>query len=92
MNHFKYAAKSPQGEHIEGTISAATKAEALAELRSKSLVLLRLDEAGGARGAGTRWTLGSRKPAIKARKGELVIFTRQLATMVGAGLSLFESL
>lgn len=92
MNHFKYAAKSPQGEHIEGTISAATKAEALAELRSKNLVLLRLDETGGSRGVGARWTLGTRKPKVKASKGELVIFTRQLATMVGAGLSLLESL
>lgn len=92
MNHFKYAAKSPQGEHVEGTISAATKAEAIAELRSKNLILLRLDEAAGSRGVGTRWSLGSRKPKARARKGELVIFTRQLATMVGAGLSLLESL
>ncbi|MDP6937633.1 MAG: type II secretion system F family protein [Planctomycetota bacterium] len=92
MNHFKYAAKSPQGEHVEGTISASTKAEALAELRSKNLVLLRLDEAGGTSGVGARWSFGSRKPKVKARKGELVIFTRQLATMVGAGLSLLESL
>lgn len=92
VNHFKYAAKSPQGKHVEGTISAATKAEALAELRSKNLVLLRLDEVGGAAGVGARWSFGRRKPKVKARKGELVIFTRQLATMVGAGLSLLESL
>ena len=92
MNHFKYAAKSPQGEHVEGTISATNKAEALAELRSKNLILLRLDEAGGVGRAGGRWSFGKRKPTIKAGKGELVIFTRQLATMVGAGLSLLESL
>ena len=92
MNHFKYAAKSPQGEHVEGTISAANKAEALAELRSKNLILLRLDEAGGVGHVGARWSFGPRKPKVKARKGELVIFTRQLATMVGAGLSLLESL
>jgi type IV pilus assembly protein PilC len=92
VNHFKYAAKSPQGEHVEGTISATNKAEALAELRSKNLILLRLDEAGGVGRAGGRWSFGKRKPTIKAGKGELVIFTRQLATMVGAGLSLLESL
>ena len=92
MNHFKYAAKSPQGEHVEGTISATNKAEALAELRSKNLILLRLDEAGGVGRAGGRWSFGKRKPTMKAGKGELVIFTRQLATMVGAGLSLLESL
>jgi len=92
VNHFKYAAKSPQGEHVEGTISATNKAEALAELRSKNLILLRLDQAGGVGGVGGRWSFGKRKPTIKAGKGELVIFTRQLATMVGAGLSLLESL
>jgi type IV pilus assembly protein PilC len=92
VNHFKYAAKSPQGEHVEGTISATNKAEALAELRSKNLILLRLDQAGGVGRAGGRWSFGKRKPTIKAGKGELVIFTRQLATMVGAGLSLLESL
>jgi len=77
---------------VEGTISATNKAEALAELRSKNLILLRLDEAGGVGRAGGRWSFGKRKPTIKAGKGELVIFTRQLATMVGAGLSLLESL
>ncbi|MEC8493467.1 MAG: type II secretion system F family protein, partial [Planctomycetota bacterium] len=97
MAEFKYAAKDPGGSTVEGTIQAETKAEAVAELRRKNLIILRLDEGGGRKGlfkkrkagggAGKAPTRGGR-----AKKGEIVIFTRQLATMVGAGLSLLEAL
>ncbi len=94
MIHFKYAAKGPGGETVEGTLAAANKADAVAELRKQNLVVMRLDEAGGA-GRSTKKrsvniTIGKPKPGGK--KAEVVIFTRQLATMVGAGLSLLESL
>lgn len=98
MAEFKYAAKGPGGSTVEGTIQAETKAEAVAELRRKNLIILRLDEGsgrkspfwkkkGGADAAGKAPTRGGR-----AKKSEIVIFTRQLATMVGAGLSLLECL
>lgn len=91
MNQFKYAAKGPTGNKVEGTISAASKAEAVAELRRQNLVVIRLDDAGKPEKKKlSEFSFG--KPRIKAKKGELVIFTRQLATMVGAGLSLLESL
>ena len=92
MNQFKYAAKGPTGQTVEGTISAGTKAEAVAELRKQNLVVMRLDQASA---TGKKRSLGEirfGKVKVKAKKGELVIFTRQLATMVGAGLSLLESL
>lgn len=92
MNVFKYAAKGPTGQTVEGTISAATKAEAVAELRKQNLVVMRLDAASSKKKkkSGGEFRFGKLVP--KAKKGELVIFTRQLATMVGAGLSLLESL
>jgi type IV pilus assembly protein PilC len=89
VNQFKYAAKGPSGQTVEGTISASTKAEAVAELRKQNLVVMRLDASSGKKGLG-EFRFG--KVKIKGKKGELVIFTRQLATMVGAGLSLLESL
>ena len=91
MIHFKYAAKGPGGQTVEGTISAQSKAEAVAELRKQDLVIMRLDEEG-VRGVIMSKSFSFGKPKVKARKGELVIFTRQLSTMVGAGLSLLESL
>ena len=98
MTTFKYAAKGPGGKTVEGTINANDRTEAVAELRRQNLVVMRVDEAsaspakknpatpsGGAKKVSTR---GS--PSCK--KSDLVIFTRQLSTMVGAGLALLESL
>jgi type IV pilus assembly protein PilC len=90
VNQFKYAAKGPSGQTVEGTISAATRAEAVAELRKQNLVVMRLDQESSRRKGLGEFRFG--KVKVKAKKSELVIFTRQLATMVGAGLSLLESL
>jgi len=93
---FQYAAKDPAGTTVQGTISAESKAEAVAELRRQNLVVLRLDEGSG-KGRKKRASGGAAPPTgkmvrIKAKRRDVVIFTRQLATMVGAGLSLLESL
>ena len=94
MSTFKYAAKGPGGKTVEGTINAADKHEAVAELRRQNLVVMRVDEAGAVSkpkaGSASGRTFFSRNPS--ANKQELVIFTRQLATMVGAGLALLESI
>ncbi len=92
MTQFKYAAKEPSGNTVTGTIEASSKADALNALRKQNLVIMKLDEAamGGKKLSEINLSFGS--PKIKAKKGELVIFTRQLATMVGAGLSMLESL
>jgi type IV pilus assembly protein PilC len=94
---FKYAAKGPGGKTVEGTINASDKTEAVAELRKQNLVVVRVDEAGAQatakkKAVGGRTAGGLFKVKPKASRTELVIFTRQLATMVGAGLALLESL
>jgi type IV pilus assembly protein PilC len=92
MATWKYAAKDPGGRTVEGTIDAVDRGGAVAELRRKNLVVLKLDEAGAfaRRGAGSRFQLF--KPKASATSAELVIFTRQLSTMVASGLALLESL
>lgn len=95
MSTFKYAAKGPGGKTVEGTVDAADRNEAVAELRKQNLVVIRVEQAGGnskaARPAGAKKTsFFSAGPS--ASKNELVLFTRQLSTMVGAGLALLESL
>jgi type IV pilus assembly protein PilC len=101
MADFKYSAKSAGGATVEGMISADTKAAAVSELRKKNLTIIRLDEDKARRlpfGSGRTTLAGaaaqerSQTAKVRAKKQELVIFTRQLATMVGAGLSLLESL
>lgn len=96
MTNYRYAAKGPGGKTVEGTIEAQDRQEAVAELRRQNLVVVRVDEAGGARPQGAKrkgfssMTIGKVKPS--AKRMERVIFTRQLATMIGSGLSLIESL
>lgn len=89
MTTFKYAAKGPGGKTVEGTINANDKNEALAELRKQNLVVVQVEETNAARKQASTGFLG-RQPSCK--KSDLVIFTRQLSTMVGAGLALLESL
>jgi type IV pilus assembly protein PilC len=90
MNQFKYAAKDGGGQTVQGTIQAASKAEAVAELRKRSLTVLQLAETKVQARQGFSLSIGKAKP--RAKSDEVVMFTRQLATMVGAGLSLLESL
>ena len=92
MITFKFSANGPGGQSVEGTISADSRAEAVAELRSKKLTIVRMDESGAAKKNKLRGEIRLTRLKPSARKGEVVIFTRQLATMVGAGLSLLESL
>ena len=103
MTTFKYAAKDSTGKTVEGMIDAEDRGAAIADLRAKDLVVLDVQQ-GGKAGKGSKpakadgekkgfsfnMTLG--KPQPKTNRQELVLFTRQLATMIGAGLSLLESL
>jgi type IV pilus assembly protein PilC len=95
VTSFRYASKNPGGQTVEGTIQAGDKSEALAELRRQNLVVLRVDPLTGkgpapSRASRSRSSLFKTSPS--ANKSELVLFTRQLATMVGAGLALLEAI
>ena len=92
MTTFKYAAKAPGGKTVEGTMNAADKSEVAAELKKQNLVLVKLEEAGGKKkkAGGAGLNLPGRQPS--ASRTDLVMFTRQLATMVGSGLALLEAL
>jgi type IV pilus assembly protein PilC len=95
VTSYKYAAKNNGGQTVEGTIQAMDKGEALAELRRQNLVPIRVDEVSGKNKAPRK--LGGKggslfKGTPKTNRTELVLFTRQLSTMVSAGLALLESI
>jgi type IV pilus assembly protein PilC len=81
MPKFKFKAKSPAGRSESGVITARTEEEAIGELRRRQLqnISVKLDRGG----------IGL-KPGASTE--DLVIFTRQLATMIGAGIPMMESL
>jgi type IV pilus assembly protein PilC len=93
VTNYKYAAKGPGGKAIEGTIEATDRQEVLSELRRQNLTVMSIDEVAGNKGRAKRMkTVSSRGARPRASRLELVLFTRQLSTMVGAGISLLEGL
>jgi len=94
---FQYAAKDPAGKTVQGTIQANDKAEAVAQLRGKSLIVLSVESGGKKakkqkKAASGKVGGGLFSPRVVCKKTELVIFTRQLATMISSGISLLESI
>ena len=91
MSTFKYSAKDSSGKTIGGTIAATNQIEATENLRRNNLQVLKVtetrDKNAGASGGG----LFLRRSA-RPKKGELELFTRQLSTMVSAGIPLLECL
>ena len=105
MANFQYSALDPKGEQTTGTLSAATEAEAVQQLRAKGLYPTQISEEGKAKGKGkgkgapvkTKGPIKT-KPVAKSHLGgsikpkSLMIFTRQLATLIDSGLPLLRSL
>lgn len=87
MAFFSYKARAGEGSLVKGLVEAPNQATAIRLLHEKQLFVISLVESKS-RGHGSAVHLGfSRVPF-----GEIVNFTRQLATMVMAGLSLSEAL
>jgi type IV pilus assembly protein PilC len=90
---FKYQATDPSGRKVTGTIKAASQGEVVADLRRKSLTPIEIKKAGGGLFGGLR--RANKKTAVKkasVKKGELEVFTRQLSTMLSAGIPMLEAL
>lgn len=82
---YSYTATNKEGKTVEGSSEADNKEDLIANLHKQELRPLVVKADGG---GGTRKRGGSRKVKLK----ELVVFTRQLSTMVSAGVPLARSL
>ena len=84
MPSFAYAAREVStGREIKSSIDAATEQAAIANLLNKNLLVVSIQEKVGKKGK-----TGGGKVALQ----DLVVFTRQLATMIDAGLAMVQSL
>ncbi|MEK7448338.1 MAG: type II secretion system F family protein [Planctomycetota bacterium] len=93
MPKFSYAAKDIKGKKFSGTISATSESEVVADLKKQGLITLSIKSLAGKKGGGGVFAgLFKPKPSKTIKVDELVIFTRQLATMISAGIPLVESL
>ena len=85
MKKFRYKARDKGGKVVTGEVEAPTIEAAARLVRKRGLVVVRLSPSRG------------RIPFISSIKGrisagDLAIFTRQLSTMINAGLPIVESL
>ncbi len=83
---FKYTARNNAGKTVKGKVSARDSNEATTNLRKQGLSVLKVKEATSL----AKMQIGGTRPGC--RKGELELFTRQLSTMISAGIPLLECL
>src|SRR5512136_1132460 len=84
MASFVYVAReTASGREIHSSVNAATEQAAIAALLNRNMLVLSIQEKVGRQGR----TSGGR-----VALADLVVFTRQLATMIDAGLAMVQSL
>lgn len=86
MPTFKYTAKNQESKDINGKITADNKNAVIEELRKRKLTIISVTE--------VKETLAMKTPfrAKKVKGDEIVIFARQLATMVDAGIPILQAI
>jgi len=87
---FAYTARNARGKLIKGRVEASTQNAALGKLRTLGVAPVSVEEVSAGTGlqAEIRIPGMSKGPALK----DLAVMSRQMATMVGAGLSLLRTL
>jgi type IV pilus assembly protein PilC len=86
MPTFKYTAKDQDSRPVSGKIVADNKALVLDELRKRKLIVISITEAKES--SFTKISFSSK--SVKA--DDIVIFSRQLATMVDAGIPILQGM
>jgi len=88
MAQFKYTAKNVTGKFIEGTLEAPAQKHAADRLRNQRLTVMTLNEVKTGESILARLNPFNKGVASK----DLVIFSRQLATLVSAGVPIVQGL
>jgi len=84
MPAFTYIARDPAtGREVRSTVEASTEANAIAALLNRNLLVVSIQEKMAKKG---------RTGGGSVRLSDMVMFTRQLATMIDAGLAMVQSL
>ncbi|MBI4605316.1 MAG: type II secretion system F family protein, partial [Planctomycetes bacterium] len=99
MPIYSYKAKKPGGGTVSGTVNAQNESEAVGDLRRQGLTVVSMGlQKGGSGGEGARSSLfrGGKAPPkksrVKVKSQDMVVFTRQLSTMISAGIPLVEAI
>ena len=88
MPTYKYTARDQEGKNVTGRISAENETVIVAELRKRNFIILDISEEKESAFKKSVKAQGRKK----VKSEDLVIFTRQFATMVDAGIPILQSL
>ncbi len=105
MAKFNYIAMDAGGKEVRGSVEASSQAQAIAQIRAQNLFPTAIGQVGGggqaaapadsAASSGKGLKMEIKLPAIfrpRVKQKDLTTFTRQLATLMDAGLPLLRSL
>jgi general secretion pathway protein F len=97
MARFHFRAVAGTGEVVEGDLDAATEAEVVATLRGQGRMPLRVEAtpfgtSGRARSSAGQWFSQPLFRRRRVRRHDVALMTRELATLLDAGLTLDHSL
>lgn len=108
MPQYQFTAADSKGEQLSGTVEAGSEADAINQLRQQGYYPLQVVEAGKGQLTAAKKKGGKAKKAAKSKKKgskdpkskvggrlkpkALMIFTRQLATLIDSGLPLMRGL
>ena len=98
---FTYKAKKTGGGMVSGKVKASSEPDAVSDLRRQGLTVISMSRSrGGGKSSdepgffsfsvGQRGTVNRSK--VRVKDADMVVFTRQLSTMIGAGIPLVESI
>jgi type IV pilus assembly protein PilC len=97
--NYSFTAKDPKGKTISGTMQADSQGDVVFELRKKNLIPVSIQAGSGKKKLSAGLSVGKRgkenawmKAKPKAGLQDVVLFTRQLSTMLSAGIPMLESL
>ncbi len=88
MPTFVWTGRSRDGKSTKGTMEAASESAVMANLRRQGIQANKIKEAG--KGLNVELNIGFLKPKVTTK--DIVVFTRQFATMIDAGLPLVQCL
>jgi type IV pilus assembly protein PilC len=99
MHAYSYKAKRPNGETVTGLLNAQNESDAVGDLRRQGLIVISVAPQkaglGSKNGRSALFSGAKKKPRLsraRVKTQDMVVFTRQLSTMISAGIPLVESI
>jgi len=89
MPFFRYVARDKAGKSIDEVIEVANEEDLVNNLQARGLLVISI---GAAPEIKSKKKADSRKYHRRVKSGDLVMFSRELATLLGAGVTLIKSL